>query len=135
MSSDPKPDAVEEVAPAEAAPAEPVGKKKGGKGKKEKPASKPKPAAKAKKEPKPKVDWPIVDEMIGFPLKLKVSESETKRTDAETSLGEKDVLLPSLQAQHLALQSDNARLEGRLIVSEIEKAEKQEAWWTLKQAK
>jgi hypothetical protein len=38
-------------------------------------------------------------------LKLKVSESETKRTDAETSLGEKDVLLQSLQAQHLSVCS------------------------------
>ena len=61
-------------------------------------------------------------------LKLKVSESETKRVDAETSLREKDVVLQCLQAQHQALQLDNARLEGRLIVNEIEKAEKQEAW-------
>ena len=74
-------------------------------------------------------------------LKLKVSESETKRVDAETSLREKDVVLQCLQAQHQALQLDNARLEGRfiaqhqalqldnarlearLIVSEKEKAE------------
>ena len=61
-------------------------------------------------------------------LKLKVSESETKRVDAETSLREKDVVLQCLQAQHQALQLDNARLEARLIVSEKEKAEKQEAW-------
>ena len=48
-------------------------------------------------------------------LKLKVSESEAKRVDAETSLREKDVVLQCLQAQHQALQLDNARLEGRFI--------------------